>query len=307
LNPLVSIIIPTYNRAHLISETLNSIIAQTYTNWECIIVDDGSTDNTEKVLKDYTKKDSRFQYHKRSNERPKGANACRNYGFEVSKGDYIQWFDSDDLMHIDKLKIKVEQLNENRVDFVVCEGVEYNSTIDNIIRKWDKIYSKNVLKDHITGKVIFSTNGPMFLRTFLTDKKLFNENLQRKQEWEYYSRLLTFSTNYKPIHKSLYYIREHIESVNGQNSIKTLKSRIKANQLVFNLVKQNLSKNEILNLRNKFFNKYILFFKIAWNSKKTNLILIITIAIVMHLTPKMFLKKTNKLFKNPKIISNIFK
>ena len=96
--PIVSIIIPTYNRAHLISETLDSILTQTYTHWECIVVDDGSDDSTAELLAGYCKKDARFQYHQRPNDRPKGANACRNYGFELCKGEYINWFDSDDLM-----------------------------------------------------------------------------------------------------------------------------------------------------------------------------------------------------------------
>lgn len=84
--PLVSIIIPTYNRAHLIGETLDSVLAQIYTNWECIVVDDGSTDSTAELLAFYVEKDSRFQYHHRPKDRLKGANACRNYGFELSRG-----------------------------------------------------------------------------------------------------------------------------------------------------------------------------------------------------------------------------
>lgn len=64
MNELISIIIPTYNRSHLIRETLDSILAQTHKNWECIVVDDGSTDETEDVLNEYVKKDNRFQYHK---------------------------------------------------------------------------------------------------------------------------------------------------------------------------------------------------------------------------------------------------
>ena len=62
-SPLISIIIPTYNRAHIIGETLDSIIAQTYTNWECIVVDDGSSDNTAEVMAKYIVKDSRFRYY----------------------------------------------------------------------------------------------------------------------------------------------------------------------------------------------------------------------------------------------------
>ena len=98
-NPLVSIIIPTYNRAHIIHETLDSVLSQSYTNWKCIVVDDGSTDTTEEVLKSYVKKDARFQYNKRPIDRKKGANACRNYGLDLAKGAYIVFFDSDDVFY----------------------------------------------------------------------------------------------------------------------------------------------------------------------------------------------------------------
>src|SRR5690606_34809029 len=106
-SPLVSIIIPTYNRAHLISETLDSVLAQTYTNWECIVVDDGSTDATEALLHDYMEKDKRFQYHKRPVNHLPGGNGARNYGFNQSQGEFIQWFDSDDLMVSEKLELQV--------------------------------------------------------------------------------------------------------------------------------------------------------------------------------------------------------
>ena len=106
--PLISIIIPTYNRRDLISDTLDSILVQTYKNWECIIVDDGSTDNSSAVINSYVKKDSRFQYHKRPIDKAKGGNACRNYGFELSKGEFVNWFDDDDIMLKDFLKTKIE-------------------------------------------------------------------------------------------------------------------------------------------------------------------------------------------------------
>jgi glycosyltransferase involved in cell wall biosynthesis len=92
-SPLVSIIIPTYNRAHLIGETLDSVLAQTYQNWECIVVDDGSSDNTDKVVGKYVQKDSRFKYYHRPDEHLPGGNGARNYGFKMSKGEYVNWFD----------------------------------------------------------------------------------------------------------------------------------------------------------------------------------------------------------------------
>ena len=96
---LVSIIIPTFNRADIIHETLDSIKLQTYEKWECIIVDDGSNDNSIMVINEFVKTDNRFKFYDRPINKLKGANSCRNYGFEKSKGEFINWFDSDDIMH----------------------------------------------------------------------------------------------------------------------------------------------------------------------------------------------------------------
>ena len=136
-NPLVSIIIPTYNRVHLIGETLDSIIAQTYQNWECIVVDDGSTDGTDELMAAYVGQDSRFQYHHRPEERLSGGNAARNYGFEMSKGEYINWFDSDDLMHSEKLEKQVKTLHNS---FIIAS---LSSILSNISLKKDDIM-KNI-------------------------------------------------------------------------------------------------------------------------------------------------------------------
>jgi glycosyltransferase involved in cell wall biosynthesis len=102
--PLVSIIIPTYNRSSVIRETLDSVFAQTYNNWECIIVDDGSTDNTSNVVLTYVAKDKRFHYYKRPDTHNEGGNGARNYGLEISKGVYVQFLDSDDLLAKNKLE-----------------------------------------------------------------------------------------------------------------------------------------------------------------------------------------------------------
>ena len=105
--PLVSIIIPTYNRASLIEETLNSIIDQTFQNWECLVIDDGSTDTTEEVMKKYVCADKRIHYYSKPVDLLRGGNAARNYGFKMSRGEYIHWFDSDDLMDKYNLDKKV--------------------------------------------------------------------------------------------------------------------------------------------------------------------------------------------------------
>ncbi len=113
--PLVSLIIPTYNRAHLIGQTLDSVLVQTYTNWECIVVDDGSSDDTEKVLQIYQKKDTRFVYYNRPLDTLKGASSSRNYGLQKATGAYVIFLDSDDLLLdyclLNRVKVVLENLS----------------------------------------------------------------------------------------------------------------------------------------------------------------------------------------------------
>ena len=97
MNPLISIIIPCYNQAEFLPDALNSILIQTYSNWECIIVNDGSPDNTEVITKNWCLKDPRFHYVKKENG---GISSARNTGIRRSKGTYILPLDADD--YIDK-------------------------------------------------------------------------------------------------------------------------------------------------------------------------------------------------------------
>jgi glycosyltransferase involved in cell wall biosynthesis len=92
---LISIIVPCYNQAQYLPETLDSVLDQTYTNWECIIVNDGSPDNTEEIANEYCKNDSRFKYLYKENG---GISSARNTGIKASSGEFILPLDSDDLI-----------------------------------------------------------------------------------------------------------------------------------------------------------------------------------------------------------------
>jgi len=99
-NPLVSIIVPCFNYGQFLSEALESLLAQTYPRWECIIVDDGSTDNTKEAVNFYVQKDSRFRYIYQVH---RGVSSARNRALKEAAGTYIQFLDADDMLEKDKL------------------------------------------------------------------------------------------------------------------------------------------------------------------------------------------------------------
>ena len=110
--PIVSIILPTFNRGHLILETLDSIRKQSFNDWECLIIDDGSRDNTEHIVESIINEDGRFKFLYRSENYKKGPSGCRNYGLDIALGSYIVFFDSDDIVHPDLLKITTNLLEK---------------------------------------------------------------------------------------------------------------------------------------------------------------------------------------------------
>ena len=115
-NPLVSVIIPTYNRSEYLAESIKSVIEQTYKNIEVIVVDDGSTDSTSVLMSYFTKIDPRIKYIKK--EINDGIAKTRNYGISLSKGEYISVHDSDDFMMPKKIAKSVRKLLDSGADFV---------------------------------------------------------------------------------------------------------------------------------------------------------------------------------------------
>lgn len=212
IQPLISIIIPTFNRAQLICETLNSIISQTYPCWECIIVDDGSTDNTEEVVESYCAKDSRFKFFKRPEDLLKGPNTCRNYGFEKSKGEFIQWFDSDDLYFPHAMETYIKAY-ESDSDAVVAkiERVD-NLTLSKINE--NKTQSNNLIEDYLIGNITFYVCGPLWRRSFLSKQnQLFDEKIKNLDDWDFNLRMLYQNPNIEYINSPLIQYRIHSESL----------------------------------------------------------------------------------------------
>ena len=215
LQHLISIIIPTYNRAHLIGETLESVISQTYKNWECLIIDDGSEDYTDELMEFYSQIDSRIRYYKRPMDRRKGANACRNYGFELCEGEFVNWFDSDDLMHPEKLEIQFKDLKNSSLNFSVCQAMVFAENPSNMLGLRHKnIISDFPFGDYLMLNVVWMTPSALWRRKFLKSMNyLFDENLLAAQEWEFHCRVLFINKNYSVVEEPLVLIRKHYESL----------------------------------------------------------------------------------------------
>ena len=193
LTPLVSIIIPVFNRENTIRETIQSIKHQSYKTWECILVDDGSTDATLKIIQEISKSDLRIKLFIRPDILKKGANACRNYGFELCKGTYVNWFDSDDLMHVDFIKKKMELFAiKTHANLVISKTKFFKNNISNITGEETRTSdSKNLLEDFVTLKRSWYVCDPMWKKSFLKGKELFSTDLLKGQDRDFHIRMLT--------------------------------------------------------------------------------------------------------------------
>ena len=184
-NLFFSIIIPTYNRATFITKSINSFLKQKYKNFEIIVIDDGSTDQTRELLRQIN--DERIKYYfQRNLER----GAARNYGFSKSKGDYINFFDSDDLAYNNHLSSAVEILKSKKLDiFHLGHHKIYN----------DKIVNVNNPDGILNDKILFG-NIMLPISTFISREvaRKFNFSSDRELSGsEDYLYWLEISKKYK--------------------------------------------------------------------------------------------------------------
>ncbi|WPR71610.1 glycosyltransferase family 2 protein [Flavobacterium sp. NG2] len=196
MKPLVSIIIPTYNRASLISQTLDSVLLQTYNNWECIIVDDGSFDNSEEVILSFVKKDIRFRYFKRPIGRNKGASSCRNIGVEKSKGNFIQFLDSDDVLSENKLQDQIKRIKDWDANIIcTCKWGRFvkfpNDSVNfDSLNSYSDFNSIPVFLEALaSSKGYFPIHAYLIKKSIIDKSGLWNEHLSLNDDSEFLIRL----------------------------------------------------------------------------------------------------------------------
>ena len=219
MKPLVSIIIPTYNRSQLLAATLDSVKSQSYGNWECIVVDDGSTDGTAALMATYTKSDARFVYLKRPEHRASGGNAARNYGFEQSKGAYTQWFDSDDLMGETLLETQLAALDASGKEFSICRHDRYNDDFTKMLKEGTTYQPEyGYYLDYVTNQLAANLPTILFSRAVVAPFAL-SESLYKSQEFEFLQRFFKKNEQLGTyVDQSLVKVRRHANSITERGS-----------------------------------------------------------------------------------------
>jgi len=198
-NPFITFVVPCYNQAEFLDESLQTIQNQTYTKWECIIVNDGSTDTTKSVAQAWVAKDTRFKYHEKENG---GLSSARNAGIRLCKTTYVFPFDSDDKLHERYLEKAVKVLNNNKNIEVLTAKVQHFGTKNTILELPEYSFKRLLTRNCFIACSIFKKE------TF--DRVGgYDENLKSFEDWDFWISALKDGAEHYEINEVLYYYRKH--------------------------------------------------------------------------------------------------
>lgn len=214
MNPKVSVIVPCYNQAQFLAETLDSVLAQTYENWECIIVNDGSTDNTEAIAMEYCKIDKRFYYVKQLNQ---GRCVARNLGINIAKGEYIQFLDSDDILLPNKLECQIRTVELENADVCVCHHSMFTTDIN---QTWENCFSQSIYDLTYQGfmynwnkQFVIAIHSGIFKKSFLDTHNIrFNIGIHALEDWLFWVDIARYNAKFSEIEDKLVLYRVHTNS-----------------------------------------------------------------------------------------------
>lgn len=246
MNPLVSIIIPAHNSEKWIKDTIESALAQTCKNKEIIVVDDGSTDNTYHIAKQYESKTLKVLTQKNS-----GACVARNKALSIAQGDFIQWLDSDDLLAQDKIEQQLsglDKLPDSRIVHTACWGYFYYRTSKTKFKRnelWQDLSPIEWLKIHLGEGYFIPTVAWLVSRKLTELAGPWDVRLKRNQDGEYFSRVIVNSELVK-FHSSSksFYRKGSISSISMTRSKSVIESLNLSNNLCVDYL-LSLKNNEI--------------------------------------------------------------
>lgn len=212
--PKVSVIIPTYNRANFIGETIQSVLDQTFQDFEIIVVDDGSTDNTKEIIESFIKKSGKIKYLYEKNSGT--CAAPRNVGFYNSTGKYLCFLDSDDLWLPEKLQKQIDFFKNSgneKLGFIDCGTLIINEHGKEIKNNYNfPKYQGNVYKDFLKYNFVLSPGSVLIKRSVLENIGLFDENLPSAEDWELWIRI-SKKYEFASLKEPLFKYRVHINNL----------------------------------------------------------------------------------------------
>ena len=186
MNNLVSIVTPTFNRAYILTTAIKSILSQTYKNWEMIIIDDGSTDNTKELVLSFEDKRIKYLYQKNA-----GPSAARNKAPLTAKGEWIAYLDSDNELLPNYLEVMIDWITKNpSALYVLPKGrrtleLYENDKLVKLIDDTEDFPKNLTIKDIFMRKLHFDVNGFMHSRRIFEEGIRWDEKISRMEEWEF--------------------------------------------------------------------------------------------------------------------------
>ncbi|HWR44301.1 glycosyltransferase family 2 protein [Sporomusa sp.] len=189
MNDLVSIVMPAYNVQNYIGKSIESILLQGYKNWELILIDDGSSDETLKVVESFACDDNRIHIYRQLNS---GVSKTRNRGLDLAKGRYIAFLDGDDFWESSFLEEMIARIDQSRAPMVYCGCVSlYRNGSKKLHSKRFSYAKGNILPDVLLGRVSIANGAALFIKDFLIDNNLkFAEGCRSGEDFEFYIRVI---------------------------------------------------------------------------------------------------------------------
>lgn len=186
MTPQISVIIPTYNRAHFLSQTIDNVLAQTFTNYELIVVDDGSTDNTHSIITNYQKKQPQIKYIYQENA---GGSAARNLGWQHANADYLFFLDSDDLLLPDALASLLRQAQYYPQAGAVGGGYQYIDAQGAILGERTAWHDDSLDLQRWLTDCPFIPSATLVQREWVAQVAGFDPAQEAAQDWDFWLRL----------------------------------------------------------------------------------------------------------------------
>ncbi|MCC8405775.1 glycosyltransferase family 2 protein [Paraburkholderia sp. MMS20-SJTN17] len=196
--PKVSIVVPCYNQEEFIADALESVLSQSYSDWECIIVNDGSSDGSDSIIRRYTEKDPRFLALTKQNG---GVAAARNFGFSCARGELFVPLDGDDMIHRDFLRLAVERFEAQPDTVLVHSGTQRFGENRKVWRLPAYSYEKLLWQNMIVNTTMYRREA------FISAGGYSSEMVYGFEDWEFYVRMLSPESKVQYIDAPLYLYR----------------------------------------------------------------------------------------------------